>query len=104
MSYTARLTITIQPELLEVGRAISRALDPDVGGADSWMQTDAGFVADTPCTEAFADQVADMVADPTLLHAAVCADYAARWPDMVPPTLEECEMFCARAEIEEGTV
>ena len=35
-----------------------------------------------------------MLANPQALHAAVSADYAARWVDMTPPTLEECEAFC----------
>lgn len=99
MSYTARLTITIPAALLEVGRAISRALDPDVGGADSWMPTDAGYMADTPCTAEFHAQAIAMLADPSLLHQAVLADYAARWPDMVPPTLEQCGAFCAGASV-----
>lgn len=103
MSYTARLTITIPADLLEVGRAISRALDPDVGGADSWMPTDAGYVADTPCTAEFRDQAQAMLADPAVLHAVVAADYAARWADLMPPTLEQCVAFCALAVVGSDT-
>ena len=33
------------------------------------------------------------------LHAAVSADYAASWPDLTPPSLAECEAFCALAII-----
>ena len=95
MSYTARLTITIPANLIDVGRAISRALDPDVGGADSWVPTADGYVADTPCTEAFRDQAQAMLENPALLHQSVSADYAARWPELTPPTLAECEAFCA---------
>ena len=28
------------------------------------------------------------------VHAAVAADYAARWQELVAPTLAECESFC----------
>lgn len=38
-----------------------------------------------------------LLANPAALHAAVAADYAARWPDLIQPTLAECEAFCAGA-------
>ena len=41
-----------------------------------------------------------MLANPQALHAAVSADYAARWVDMTPPTLAECEDFCAGVVVE----
>ena len=41
-----------------------------------------------------------MLADPMLLHYTVSADYAARWADLVPPTLEECEIFCGGVVVE----
>ena len=41
-----------------------------------------------------------MLADPAMLHYAVSADYAARWADLTPPTLSECEAFCAGAVVE----
>jgi hypothetical protein len=33
-----------------------------------------------------------LIANPAMLHAVVAQDYAARWPDEVPP---KCEAFCA---------
>lgn len=38
-------------------------------------------------------------ANPAMLHYAVATDYAARWPDLTPPTLAECEAFCAGASL-----
>jgi hypothetical protein len=109
MSYTETFTLIIQPDLIDVGRAITRALDPDVGGAESWTPLPAdpanpdseitGYTVSTPCVPEFKAQAEAMLAAPALLHGAVSADYAARWPDLTPPTLEECEAFCAGAVV-----
>jgi len=96
-NYTARLIITIPADLLPTGRAIARALDPDVGGYESCAETPDGWVADTPCRPEFVAQAMYLISRPAALHAAVAADYATRWPDLTPPTLAECEAFCAGA-------
>lgn len=120
MSYSARLIITIPAALLSVGRAIGRALDPDTGGADSYtpvrgepVGSDAEgmpvyaesphWVADTPCRPEFLQQAFYLSAHPAALHAAVAADYADRWQDHTPPTLADCEAFCAEAVLSDGT-
>jgi hypothetical protein len=94
MQYTHTLTLTLPASMLPIAQAISRALDPDVGGYASWTEAGDTITTTTPCTEAFAAQAQAMLADPALLHGAVVADYAARWADMTPPTLAECEQFC----------
>jgi hypothetical protein len=38
-----------------------------------------------------------MLDDPALLHAAVEMDYEDRWPDLEPPTFEDCIAFCSEA-------
>ena len=111
VSYTERLIVTISPELLDIGRSITRALDVDVGGAQSWtpVRDDpadiesaiVAYVADTPCTPGFKAQAIAMLDNPAMLHAAVSADYAARWGELVPPTLSECKAFCNGAVIAE---
>ena len=95
--YDATLSIMLPAELSDIAAAIGRALDPDVGGADSFtLSSDALTIStSTPCTSEFAAQAAYMLVHPEALHAAVSADYAARWADLVPPTLAECEAFCA---------
>lgn len=109
-AYTHRLKLTIPASLYDVACAISRALDPDVGGAESWgprnpvdhegsPTTPTEYSTETPCTEAFYTQAHAMLADAALLHAAVSADYAARWPDLTAPTLAECQAFVAGAQI-----
>lgn len=113
--FTARIIITIPADLLVIARSIARALDTDSGGADSYVPTrsepdrldddgnivsstaPATWVADTLCSPGFAAQVPYLLAHPAALHAAVAADYAARWPDLIQPTLAECEAFCAGA-------
>ena len=95
--YDATLSISLPAALAPIAAAIGRALDPDVGGADSFtLSSDELTIStSTPCTSAFAQQAAYMLSHPEALHAAVSQDYAARWADLVPPTLAECEAFCA---------
>jgi hypothetical protein len=108
--YSAHISITIPASLYDVGCAIARAMDPDVGGHLSYgprMRVDAegdeyqpeSYTTSFPCTEEFAAQARYLLATPPALHAAVSADYGARWADLEPPNLEQCEAFCAGAEL-----
>ena len=102
MSYTERLTITIPAALYDTACAIARALDPDVGGHLSYgpkLDDATEYTTSTPCTAAFKAQAMQLLALPDALHEVVSADYATRWPDLTPPTLAECEAFCAGAVI-----
>ena len=94
--YDATLSISLPAALAPIAAAIGRALDPDVGGADSFRLSEDGITisTSTPCTSHFLAQAAYMLSHPEALFAAVSADYAARWADLVPPTLAECEQFC----------
>lgn len=102
MSYTESLTITIPAALYDTACAIARALDPDVGGHLSYgpkLDDATEYTTSTPCTPAFKAQALQLLALPEALHQVVSADYAARWADLTPPTLAECEAFCAVALI-----
>lgn len=111
MSYTHAVKIKLPVAMADIAAAIGRALDPDAGGDKSFSRDVTGADAEgllifgdtistsTPCTEEFHAQATYMLANPQALHAAVSADYAARWADLVPPTLEECEAFCAGADL-----
>lgn len=102
MSYMATITITVPAALYSVACAIARALDPVVGGAESFgpeREDATEYTTTTPCVPAFAAQALAMASNPAMLHYAVTADYAARWPELTPPTLAECEAFCAGAVI-----
>lgn len=107
-NYDHTLTLTIPPDLLLVGKSIARALDPDVGGYESFTPVIeimsiggetitelTGYTTSTPCTAGFYEQALAMLEAPEMLHYAVTADYAARWADLTPPTLEDCLAFCA---------
>ena len=94
-AYNHTLTLRLPATMLPIASAISRALDPDVGGYDSWTLSEDGLTisTSTPCTEAFYLQAQAMLTDPAMLHAAVSQDYSTRWPDLTAPTLAECEQF-----------
>lgn len=108
MSYSETLTLTVPATLAAMASAIGRAMDPDVGGADSFRHPVTGYADDgtpvvdqatltttTACTPAFKAQALAMLADPALLYQACLADYAARWPGLTPPSLSDCQAFCA---------
>ncbi len=92
-AYSHILSLRLPASLLPIAQAISRAMDNDAGGADSWIVDGDTIFTAGPCTAEFYDQAQAMLADPALLHYAVTQDYAARWQDMTPPTLAECEAF-----------
>jgi hypothetical protein len=106
-NYDQKITITLPVALADIASRIGRAMDSDVGGERSFTRivtsTDAKGLPvygdtismTTPCTTAFKAQATYMLANPESLHAAVEADYAVRWVDLVAPTLDECQAFCA---------
>lgn len=95
-NYTETVTITAPAALADIAARIARALDPDVGGAGSFRPAPGGetISATTPCTPEFKARVLMLKDSPQMLHAVVAADYVARWPELTPPTLVECEAFC----------
>lgn len=113
--WTEYLTLTLpySPELADIAARIGKAMDPDVGGDRSFCRPVTGYEADgetpiygdtltcrTGCTAEFKQQAFVMLADPALLHQLVRSDYTARWPELTPPTLAECEAFLAVLVVE----
>ena len=97
MTYSERLIITLPAELADIAATVARSLDPDTGGEFSFATSEDGLTISctTPCEPVFKAQAEYMMLHPEALHAAVSADYATRWPDLVAPTLADCEAFCA---------
>lgn len=106
MSYSAKFKTRVPAPLYRIACAIAKALDNDQNGERNYgpeiRQDDAGidyipayYESTVPCTPDFADQALVLIAQPEMLHATVAQAYADRWPDLVPPTLAECQAFCA---------
>lgn len=97
------LTIFIPASIADIGNAIMRGLDPDTGGAQTFGQPNftkggADWIATTiPDCMPLAPNAAWWLADPTELLAYLTADYAARWPDDVCPTLVDIQTFADAA-------
>lgn len=96
-NFTAQISITLPAELAEIASKIGRAMDSDVGGADSFTLAADGLTISTTalCTASYKQQADYLLEHPADLFAFVSQDYAARWPDLTAPTLAECEQFCA---------
>ena len=109
--YTQTLCLTVPIALREIAKQLSRSIDEDVGGADAFSrfldadslpceELDAVWTTYTsPCVEGFPEQAQYLVANPEALHATVAADYATRWAEFTPPTLEEVQSFCAQVVV-----
>lgn len=85
---------------MPVAPAIAQAFDPLSDGGksfDTLRATDASgntwAVTHSPATAEIAAGILYLQSIPGLLHQSVMRDYAARWPDQEPPTLEACEAF-----------
>lgn len=110
--YTSQITMTLPLGMASIAASIGRALDPDVGGAESFHRVITGYkddetpvygdtlVCSTLCTPEFRAQAEAMAVQPELLFQACQADYATRWQDLSPPTLEDCQAFCSAIQIE----
>jgi len=91
----------------EIAKRISRSLDPDSGGYGAFqtlasltgLEPATHCIYGTPCRQEFLDQLAVITSSASALKAAIDADYAARWPGEVVPTLAECEALLADLQI-----
>lgn len=99
MSDNYRVTVTVPLEMAAAASAIGRAMDIDVGGADSFFERDGVLVAQTWANAAFAGMFQYLMGNPAGLFMAVSADYAARWAELDPPELSNIEAFCAAAKM-----
>jgi hypothetical protein len=103
MSYSTTFTVIVPANLYGVACAISKALDFDTGGADSFgpEREDATEYTTyaTPCTEEFMQQAIYMINNPEVLHKVVTVDYATRWINLEVPTLSDCKLFCKKAKL-----
>ena len=96
MRYTHTMTVTVPDALVPVAKMLSKAFDEDSGGDLAFESTT--YVS--PITEHLAAAAPYLLLDPAALHASVAADYASRWPDLDPPTLDDVTQFCEQATID----
>ena len=108
--YTKVATCIVPAPLGIIAAAVGKALDPDVGGAKSFVPYDAKYdakgvmtaqptklVTRTPVTAEYAAVLPYLLADPASLLATITLDRDTRWAGMVIPTLAEVTSFCASA-------
>ncbi len=116
-NYDSRFELTLNatdPTIRFIAADIGRGFDPDLGGEYSFVPDIIGWNGDTPiygntiststpCTAEFKAQAEYMMTNPQALYEVLQADYAARWTEFTPPTLAECELFCASIIQEQNT-
>jgi hypothetical protein len=113
--YSGQITITVPINQRETGKRISRALDADAGGYEAFAQfldadmqpcdesTAVYTTYSSPCSQELAGSMSLLIANPAILQGKVADDYAARWADLVPPSLGEIEVFCAGVVLPQDT-
>lgn len=106
--YTSSIFVAIPESMLPIGAPIARAFDPDSGGDRSFdviRATKDGITYAICYTPAVPETVAGLgylQAVPGALHGFVMQDYEARWGELIPPTLEECETFRTNLVLQTG--
>ena len=104
--YNHTIAIKLPASLADIAAKIGKALDDDVGGEHNFHRDITGYDGETPIyadtistsvmvTDAFYTSSAYLMQHPEALFALCQEDYSIRWTDLVPPTLEECELFCS---------
>lgn len=92
-----RITLTVPAEVRQTAKLASQALDTDVGGFHAFEAPDeAGLYSYTVNVSDEYLQAFDYFKDhPAALLSVIQYDFEHRFPDAEPPTLTECEAFCA---------
>lgn len=102
--WTHRAVIVVPLAYIDLANSVARAFDPDAGGHMSFDILRCGSpathaVCDTPLIEATANVFVNLQGNPALLHQMCVADYADRWPELNPPSLNECEQFLSAVQM-----
>lgn len=92
-----RVIVTVPLNYYNTASAVGRAMDIDVGGADSFVERDGQLVAQTWANEAFARMFQYLISNPIGLAQAISADYDARWPEFTAPSTSDVQAFCEAA-------
>lgn len=113
MTYTRTMILTVPVGLIDTANKLAQAFDPDNAGNRTFSLPPAvdpmtgeaiplpeTVSASTPITEQLFEAAPFMLADAEALHASTLLDYATRWPDLVPPTLEDVQAFCDAVTVE----
>lgn len=107
--YTSSIFVAVPESLLPIAPPIAQAFDPDTGGAKSFdtiRATKDGVtyaICYTPATPETAGGLSYFQAISGALYQYVTTDFAARWPDETPPTMEDCEAFRTNIVVVIGT-
>jgi hypothetical protein len=105
MSWPHRIALIVPASLRGAANRIGRALDPDHGGDKTFSiplpsaENPTHYGASTAAAPDFVQTVQAILTGQVDLHQAISADYAARWPELTPPTAQECADFLAQAVI-----
>lgn len=107
--YTSGIFVAVPESLLPIALPIAQAFDPDTGGAKSFdtiRATKDGVtyaICYTPATPEIAGGLNYFQTITGALYQYVTSDFATRWPEETPPTLEDCEEFRTNIVVVTGT-
>jgi len=105
MSWPHRVVLIVPAHLKNTANQIAAALDPDLGGNKTFsiplpdVSAPTHWGAYTAAAESFVQTIQAVMSGQVSLVDAVAADYAQRWPDVIPPTAEQCAAFIDQARV-----
>lgn len=96
-----RLTLIVPESCLQAAKIASKAFDPDVGGEDAFqvVEADGRYSYTVDASPEYAEAFTAFKLYPELLLQSIELDFAQRFPDATPPSLEALTAFCQQVEI-----
>lgn len=98
-----RIKLTVPADVLHTAKLASQAMDPDVGGFNAFEAPDevTGLYRYTvDVSDDYLSAFQAFMLLPGLLRDSIARDFERRFPESTPPTLAECEAFCATVTLE----
>ena len=97
-----RIKLSVPATVLATAKLASQAMDPDVGGFHAFeiVEGDGRYSYTVDVSDEYFDAFSVFLLLPDLLRDSIARDFEQRFPDTEPPTVAECEAFCAALVIE----
>ena len=97
-----RIKLTVPASVLHTAKLASQAMDPDVGGFNAFeiVEDDARYSYTVDVSDQYFEAFSAFLQMPDLLRDSIARDFAQRFPESTPPTLDDCAAFVAQLQLE----
>lgn len=97
-----RIKLTVPASVLHTAKLASQAMDPDVGGFNAFeiVEPDGRHSYTVDVSDEYFAAFQAFTPMPELLRESIARDFAQRFPESTPPTLDDCAAFVEQLQIE----